>query len=375
MRFFGKQVYVEGQFVQNQIVDLDGQTIVGIYAQTTKDVGAVDAYAEYIIPGLIDLQLNGGGGYFFANAPSRKSIETIANTHLKYGTTSYLITLTTSSLENIFDGIQVVKECMAEGMSGLLGMHLEGPYLNPIKKGAHPEAWIRVPTDEELQKLIELGRDVIKVITIAPECFKPHQIAMLKEAGWVISAGHSMATYEEAQSAFSNGVTKVTHLYNAMSPFESRKPGLVGATLLSDQVWPSIIADGKHVHYASLEAAYRMLPERLFLISDASFKDEPGVEKQFGDTKVIFKDGFYYTETGRLAGSSLSMFEAVENCVKHTSIPLETAIEMASSRPLKVILGENSGVGALSRGFDADMLFLDNAFNIQNVIFKGKNIG
>ena len=369
MKILAKNAFIHPQFIPNVVLEIEGNRIVQIITHADPQV-VVDKKVDWVLPGLIDLQLNGGGGAFFSNQIHASGIETIHRTHLKYGTTRYLITLTTTSLENIYRGIEVVRHYMENGLPGCLGMHLEGPYINPVKKGAHAGQWIRPPKFDELKTLITLGKDVIKMITIAPELFDEESLALLKDSGWVISAGHSMATNEEANQFFAKGVHKVTHLYNAMSPLESRAPGLVGATLSHSNVWASIIADGKHVHYQSIDLAYRLKPKRLFLISDASFKDEPGIEKYFGDTKVIYKDGFYYTETGRLAGASLDMWEAVQNISEHTSISIETAIEMASIRPAKV-LGIHD-LGVLKVGACADLLFLDSTQQVSGVMLNGQ---
>ena len=369
MKILAKQAFIHPQFIPNVVLETKGDRIIKVTTHAAPP-DLVDKEVDWALPGLIDLQLNGGGGAFFANNISASGIETIHRTHLKYGTTSYLITLTTTSLENIYQAIEVVRQYMNTGLPGCLGMHLEGPYIHPMKKGAHAGQWIRAPKYDELKQLVKLGRDVVKIFTIAPELFDQESLALLKDSGWVISAGHSMATHEEANRFFMQGVHKVTHLYNAMSPLESRAPGLVGATLSHPNVWASIIADGKHVHYESIDLAYRLKPKRLFLISDASFKDEPGVEKYFGDTKVVFKDGFYYTEKGNLAGASLDMWEAIQNISTNTSVPLETAIDMATLRPAKVL--GSTGVGVIKVGAQADFLFLDNARQVSGVMLRGQ---
>ena len=366
MNIRAKQIYYKGNWRGDALITIKDHIIEHIsdYDNETP----YDYEAAVVIPGLIDIQLNGGGGYFFTNDIGEKAMQTIEHTHLNYGTTGYLITLTTSAFHQIFTAIEVVKNFQRNGKNGLLGLHIEGPYINHAKKGAHPAKWIRQPDDKELAAIINSGKDVIKVMTIAPELFTDRQIGMLVEAGIIVSAGHSNATFEEASHAFSNGVTMATHFFNAMSAFDSRSPGLVGALFDRPDIWANIIVDGKHVHYKSIDLAYRMKKDRLFLISDASFKDEPGLNKNFGDTRVIFKDGFYYTEEGKLAGSSLSMFEAMQNSVAHTSISFETAIDMATTRPFDCIGMEG---GVIKEGADADLLLLNEDHQLEQVVFKG----
>lgn len=363
------KVFLNGSFQEGIAIHVADSKIRAL-EQTTK-ADDLDLKGKLVVPGCIDLQLNGGGGVFFANDVSIEGIRQIHKTHLKYGTTSFLITLTTSAFENISKAIDVVRAYQKQ-YSGLLGLHIEGPYINPIKKGAHPQEYIREPNLEEIKTFMEYGKDVIKILTIAPEVCSPEILDYLKSTGVTISAGHSMATYEEATKSFGAGVNMITHLYNAMSPLESRAPGLVGAAMNRPDIWASIIVDGKHCDYASIELAYKLKKERLILISDAAYKDEVGTSFQFGATKVRYIDGFYYNQEGRLAGSSISMYEAVLNSSNHANIPFEVSLEMASKRPAE-LLGL-SGVGEIAVGCDADLLILNEDRSLEMVLFKGKMV-
>lgn len=364
------KLFIDGAFQTGKTLLIAGGKIEKIIPSTEEKNG-LDLTGKYILPGLIDLQLNGGGGCFFANDISVEGIRQIHRTHLNYGTTSFLITLTTSKFENIFKAIEVVKEYQ-KIYPGLLGLHVEGPYLNPIKKGAHPLEFIRKPSIQELKDIIEAGKGIIKILTIAPEIFSEEAMQLLRASGITLSAGHSEATYAQAEKGFQQGISLVTHLYNAMSQLGSRAPGLVGATLNHPEIWSSIIVDGKHCDYAAIELAYKLKKERLVLISDAAFKDEEGDSFQFGSTKVTYKDGFYYTQENRLAGSSISMYEAVLNSTTHANIPFEEAIKMASSKPAKII--QAAKVGSIKEGNNADLLILNKDLSIYKIFINGEAI-
>lgn len=364
------KIFVEETFVEGQVIVTNHHKIQGVEQRAAQSLD-IDANGGYIIPGFVDLQLNGGGGAYYTNNLTEAGMKTIFEAYLKYGTTSCLPTLITSGLETILEGIELTRQLMEAQKFGVLGMHLEGPFFNPIKRGAHPKRFIRNPTDAELRTIIKHGAGVIKIITLAPELFTDRQLSMLKEAGFILSAGHSMATYQQAMASFEKGITKVTHLFNAMSPLQSRAPGLVGAALDSD-IWTSIIVDGVHINYAAVRLAYQLKKESLFLITDAVFKDAPVEGAHLSGLPIVFKDGQYYTEQGNLAGSSLSMLEALQNAVFHVGIPLEAAVTMSTSRPAKVLGLTN--VGKIVPNAKADLLILDAALNLKTIINAGKVI-
>lgn len=332
-----------------------------------KDVISIDLNGDYIIPGFIDVQVNGGGGAFLTKDITEESVEKMTSAHLEYGTTSLLPTLISTSHDRILEALDIIKKSMSH--SGVLGMHLEGPYFNPKKKGAHYEKFIHSPSDKEITDLVTKGKDIIKVLTLAPEKVEAKHIRQLVEAGIQVSAGHSNATYEEAEEAFANGVSKVTHLFNAMSKFDSRTPGLVGAYFNSD-VWGAIIVDGVHVDLASVHVAHKLANGRLFLVSDASFVQEPVEVFSFDGFNLHYKDGNYYTEEGVLAGSSICLYDAFKICVEQLHIPLLEAVRMSSSYPAKFLKMEDT-IGFIKEGMEADLVLLDKALRIQQVIKSG----
>ncbi len=272
---------------------------------------------------------------------------------MKTGTYYVLPTLITSSLENILQGIEVVRKFIEDNpQSGVVGMHLEGPFLNPLKRGAHLAKYVRKPSDEELFQIAEAGKEIIKIWTIAPEQFTGKQIKALRETGIKLSVGHSNATFEEATAAFDSGINLVTHLYNAMSNFQHRAPGLVGASLARSEVWAPIILDGKHCHFGAAATAWNAKPDKLFLISDALFLGRKKSVFQWEEFDATLNNGGYVNSEGNLAGSAVSMGECVFNAVNSLGIPLEIAVSMATDRPARA-LGLADKLGKIDIEFPA----------------------
>jgi N-acetylglucosamine-6-phosphate deacetylase len=332
-----------------------------------KDVVKFDLHGDYVVPGFIDVQVNGGGGEFFTKDITEEAVDKIFEAHLEHGTTSLLPTIISTTHERILESISVTKKIMSH--SGIIGMHLEGPYFNPQKKGAHFEEFIHVPSDEEIQDIIKNGKGVIKVLTLAPEMVADKHIKQLVEAGIKVSAGHSNATYEEAKKAFDLGVTKVTHLFNAMSQFNSRTPGLVGAYFNSD-IWGAIIVDGVHVDLGSVRIAHKLANGRLFLVSDASFVQESLESFEFDGFQLKNVDGNYYTEDGSLAGSSICLYDAFKICVEQLHIPMLEAVRMSSTYPAQ-FLGMEDKIGLIKEGLEADIVILDKSLKIKQVLKSG----
>jgi N-acetylglucosamine-6-phosphate deacetylase len=312
-----------------------------------------------IAAGFIDLHINGGSKHYFTQHPTEETIDDIYQSSLRLGTTHVLPCLITSPLENILKGIEATRNYMARNPnSGVLGMHLEGPFLNPVKRGAHLAEYVRKPTDDELKTIIEHGKDVIKIMTIAPEQFTEKQIEMLLDSGINLSAGHSNATFIQAQSAYNQGIKLCTHLYNAMSQMGHREVGLVGATFDNDDVYAPIILDGFHCDYAAARIAHKAKKDKLFLISDALFVGDEVKKFQWEGFDAYLENGQYRNSEGNLAGAAISMADAVRNAVKHTEISIEEAIQMATIRPAKAI-GMEHEIGKIEVGYPANFVIFD----------------
>lgn len=357
-------------------------TIQNFYQKETKFIGqkikiedgkivAIEPFngkceIENACPPLFDTHINGGAEFYLTEQVSVEAIHDIAQASLRTGTFYVLPTVITSSLENILKGIDAVKEYQKlYPKSGVVGLHLEGPFLNPKKRGAHLAKYVRMPTDDEINTIIDAGADIIKIWTIAPEQFTDGQIKLIQDAGIEIAAGHSNATYEQAAHAFSLGINKVTHLYNAMSGLHHREPGLVGAALAHSAVWAPIILDEKHCHLGAAQTAYNAKSDRLYLISDALFLERKKLTFQWEEFDAQLINGEYINSSGTLAGAAISMGEAIRTAVEKLEIPIETAIAMASSRPAEAI---NVHLANGQIGSDAIFTVFDHTFSTFKVL-------
>ncbi|MDX9726584.1 MAG: N-acetylglucosamine-6-phosphate deacetylase [Bacteroidales bacterium] len=323
----------------------------------------IDCDGNYLTAGFIDLQIAGAGGYLFSAEPTPEALKAITSAIVRTGTTGFLIAIPTNSNE-VYR--QVIKTAGENPNQALLGLHIEGPFLNPLRRGAHIKEYIRTPVPEDVKNLVSLGREAIGMMTIAPEVCSREIIEFLNESGIVIAAGHSNATFREGVEGFRNGVRTTTHLFNAMSQLHHRDPGLPGAVFQTPGVFASIIADGIHVDYSMVSIAKKLLNDRLFLISDA-------VEENRREAYLhIRKEDRFTLPDGTLSGSALTMMKAVENCVKNVSIPLEEALRMATLYPARVM--GISGRGRIEAGCRADLVAFDDEFNVQKVCLNGSMV-
>jgi N-acetylglucosamine-6-phosphate deacetylase len=316
----------------------------------------------FIAPAFIDLQIYGAHGKLLAVYPETDSLYKLNEYCEQGGAALCLPTVATNTYEVFHQCIDAVKEYWKQGGKGIAGLHLEGPWINPLKRGAHIESLIHSPTVQQVETLLNYGKGVIKMITLAPEVCSREVIELILSHGIVVSAGHSNATYDEAKKGFASGITAVTHLYNAMSPLQHRQPGLVGATMDDDMVMASIIPDGHHVDYAAIRIAKAVLNERLFVITDAVTDTGEGYyqHQPAGDK---------YEASGILSGSSLQMTKAVENLVTHTSIELSEALRMCSLYPARAI-GIDDMRGKILPGYFASMIVMNEDFVLQAMLYK-----
>ncbi len=329
-------------------------------------VGAGDGEALpddwLLVPGFVDLQVNGGGGVLFNDATTLDGVAAIAAAHARAGTTALLPTLI-SDRESFAAALEAVDAAMARGVAGVIGVHLEGPFINPVRRGIHPAARLCAPDEDNLALLCQPRRGV-RLLTLAPEMVAPGIPARLGRAGVRVFAGHSDARYEQAMAALDDGIAGFTHLFNAMSPFGSRAPGCVGAAFAHGTACAGIIVDGLHVHPASVRAAWRLLgSDRMFLVSDAmpTTASDATAFRWDGET-ITLHDGRLARADGTLAGAHLTMAEAVANAVRLCGIPLGDALRMATSTPARC-----TGVAQLGRieaGARADFVALDAAHRV-----------
>jgi N-acetylglucosamine-6-phosphate deacetylase len=349
----GDEIIIDG------VIVIENGIIKAVQKERPENTKLVDLDGYNIAAGLIDIQLNGGERLHFSQQPTEETIHDMYETSLKYATTHLLPCLITSSHENILKGIEAIRNYKTKYNNGVLGMHLEGPFINMLKRGAHLAENVRKPTNAALDEIIRYGKDVIKIITIAPECFTDEQIEMLVESGIIISAGHTNMTYQQAQYYFSKGIRLVTHFFNAMTQFGHREPGLVGAALENENVYTPIILDGTHCDYAAAKLAYKLKKDKLLLISDALFLGRKRKHFKWEGFEANIVDGFYRNEEGNLAGATISMAEAVHNAVVHLEVPVSEAIKMATSR-VATAINMATEVGKIKTGFPASFVKFNN---------------
>lgn len=365
------KIYTGQGLVEGKVVLIEGNKIKDILDEAPENIEIIDLEGKIIAPGFIDLQLNGCGGVNFNDEISIETFKLMNETNLKTGTTSYLPTLITTSDANIEKALELVDK--SEGLEnvGVLGLHIEGPYISIPKKGIHNPKYIRVMSDEIIAKIAKAGKKVTKIMTMAPENAKVEHLKVLKDSGIKLAFGHTNATYEEAMEKIEY-FEMVTHLFNAMSSFTSREPGVIGAIFDYKNLDCGIIIDGVHCHYKSAKIAKDILKEKLFLVTDAVAPVGTNMEYFiFEGNKVLYKDGKCISPDGTLGGSALTMIEGVKNLVEHVGLTLEEALLMASTYPAKAINVDNE-YGYIKKGYFADIVIMDENLNITNMIVKGK---
>jgi len=332
----------------------------------------VDLGGGWLLPGFIDVQVNGGGGALFNNTPDVPTLRTIAAAHRRFGTTALLPTLISDDLQVMRAAITATHDAIAQGVPGVIGIHLEGPYIAPARKGTHDVSKFRVPDADEVALAASLDNGVT-LLTLAPERVPLETIRALVERGVIVAAGHTAATYEEARAGLDAGIRGFTHLYNAMSPLQGREPGAVGAALEDRDSWVGIIVDGVHVHPGSLRVALAAKPRgRLLLVTDAMppvGADDPSYEL-YGEI-ITAVDGVVRNAAGSLAGSALDMATAVRNTVQLLGEPLAEAARMASTYPAR-FLNVDDRMGHIAEGFQADLVLLDDALQVRGTWIAGQ---
>jgi len=326
-----------------------------------------------LAPGFIDLQVNGGGGVLFNNDTSLGAITTMLAGHRSRGTTSMLPTLISDTAERQRAGVEAIAAAVDAGIPGVLGVHIEGPFFNLAKRGAHQAAYIRAMDEPDIDWLTSLSGFKV-MLTLAPECAQPGQIQRLADAGITVCAGHTNATYEEVMGAIEEGLKGFTHLYNAMRPLLSREPGVVGAALADPDTWCGIIVDGHHAHPAAVRAAYGAKPQgKLFLVTDA-MATVGAAEKSFeiyGET-IHEDNGRLINADGLLAGSAIGMIDAVRINTALVGIPLEESLRMASLYPAQFMQLDHQ-LGRINTGHRADLVHFDNDFIVRNTWVAGEH--
>lgn len=337
--------------------------------EPTEDLGG-----DILAPGFIDVQVNGGGGVLFNDDPSVDAIAAIGAAHARFGTTGFLPTLISDDLDVVARALEATRQAIAKGVPGVLGLHIEGPFLNAAKKGVHDASKFRTLDDEALELLTSLGVGRT-LVTLAPETTTPDMIGRLVRAGVIVSAGHTNATYAQIGAALDAGLSGFTHLFNAMSPLTAREPGAVGAALEDQKSWCGLIVDGRHVDPAVLRIALKCKPfAKFMLVTDAM--PIVGTDTQsfvLQGRAIEARDSVLVSPDGVLAGSNLDMMQAVRNAMTMLDLSLERAVALASLHPAQ-FLGLKD-LGSLVIGGRASFALLDGEFHVRRSWIDGVPTG
>jgi len=369
--FDGDEVY------KNIKVNVSNNTISSIQCNTdqltaSKKEHVFDLSDKIIVPGYIDIQVNGGGGMMFNDLPSVSTLKTMVSSHRQFGTTAILPTLITDTNKKMAEAIKAVDSAIDSGVGGILGIHLEGPFLNSMKKGAHDKNKIRALSEEDIHLITSL-KGGQTLITLAPENVKPDDLATLVTAkNTFVFAGHSAANYHETVAAINAGITGFTHLFNAMTPLTSREPGMIGAALECDQTYFGIIADGHHVHPTTFKLAVKSKQSgKSILVTDAMAVVGSGNDHFYlNGEKIHSKGGKCVNSAGSLAGSDLDMHTAILNTVAYTGLDIKEAVKMATAYPA-TMLGIHNKYGFIKLGFHANFTVLNKDLTIHSTVING----
>ncbi len=351
------KVFTGTDWLPDHAIVIDNKIIIDLLPLVSlPDKDVVIKHVPIIAPAFIDVQIYGAQQQLFSVYQDVDSLQKLYEHCVAGGTHNFLPTVATNTYAVIYKCIDAIKQYWQQNGKGVLGLHIEGPWINKIKRGAHSENLIHSPTLKQVKKLLEYGKGIIKIITLAPEVCNKEIIELIRSYDIIISAGHSNATFTEANKGFDNGITAVTHLFNTMSPLHHREPGLPGAVFQHPWVMSSIIPDGFHVDFEMISIAKKIMEERLFIITDAVTQTEEGLYPH-----KLKEDK--YESNGTLSGSALTMIKGIKNLVDKCGIELSEALRMASLYPAK-LLGLNDYLGKIKKGHKAALVMLNDELNI-----------
>ena len=351
-----EKLFTGSAWLENHCVVVAGGKVMDIVPSADTTEKTIDCHI--LAPAFIDIQIYGAHGKLLAVYPEADSLHQLFAYCLDGGASHFQPTVATNDTAVFEQCVDAVRDYWKEGGKGCIGLHVEGPWINKIKKGAHIERFIHSPSLEEAKALLEYGKGVITMITLAPEVCSKEVIELIRSYGVIISAGHSNASYEEATAAFDDGIQAATHLFNAMSPLQHRAPGMAGAVLDHGSVMSSVVPDGYHVDFSAIRIAKKIMQERLFVITDAVTETNSGpyAHQLQGDK---------YESNGILSGSALTMAKSLRNLVHKVGIDTGEALRMVSLYPAQVMKLDHQ-LGRIEKGFAANLVMLDETLEVKN---------
>ncbi|MGJ8527852.1 N-acetylglucosamine-6-phosphate deacetylase [Maritalea sp.] len=351
-------------FVRDHSVLVENGKVVSIAPDNGQSHGALlveDLKGQLLVPGFVDVQVNGGGGIMFNDEQSLNALNTIVSGHRKYGSTTLFPTFITDSFERMQAAAQTIKEAVSADLPGVRGAHFEGPYFSMARRGVHAQQYIRSLDEGAFDLFTQDGLGAV-IVTLAPEEVPNEFITALNDAGVRVCVGHSSATYDQASAGFDAGISGVTHLYNAMAPMENREPGIVGAAYDREEIYCGLIVDGHHLHHATARTVTRCKStSHIMLVTDA-MATVGSDKKSFNlyGTEIFAENGRLATAEGRLAGSDLNMMDAVRLTRDELGVEFGEALRMASLYPA-TFMGLENQIGRIAQGYDADFALIDSA--------------
>jgi N-acetylglucosamine-6-phosphate deacetylase len=370
----GARVFDGDHILEGRAVVVRDGRIIGLPHQRDVGAGIEQQRIEGLLaPGFIDIQVNGGGGVLFNDVRTAEGLRTIAEAHRPYGTVGLLPTFITDTRERMIEAVEAMRQALAARIPGVLGIHVEGPFINPERKGVHNPDYMRPMEDEDVAILtsLEEGRTLV---TLAPERNRMEAIARLASAGVLVCAGHTAGDYATVMDACRHGLRGFTHLFNAMPPFAGRDPGPVGAGLDSSGTWCGLIVDGHHVSDAALRVAVAAKGvDHMMLVTDAMSVTGTDLTSFDLHGRTIYrKDGKLTTADGTLAGSDLDMASAVRNSVTWLGLALSDALRMASLAPASFLRLDHE-LGRIAPGYRASLVLLDEGINVRQTWIDGES--
>lgn len=365
--------YRDGERLQNQVIVIEGDTITEVCDMgevSSLPIDIIDGKNQLISPGFIDLQLNGCGGVLFNTDISRDTLNTMNESNVQYGVTQFLPTLITSKEQSLKQAVDLLANIENAEKMGVLGLHLEGPFISVERKGAHQPQFIRELDIDTANYLVE-NQKHISVLTVAPENVSQKVLDRLNESSITISMGHTDATYSQLNEK--DGIKMATHLYNAMSPLTNREPGAVGY-VFNKKPHAGIIADGIHVDYTSLKIARELLSEKLFLVTDAVTPAGTDLTQfDMAGMQAFVTNGKCHYADGTIAGAAITMSQSIRNLIEYADVPLPEALNMAALYPAESI-GVDDSYGKLEKGYKANLVFLDEELRVTRTIQMGESV-